>query len=126
MACARGSENCLVGWDPNSTTDQSYGIGTSFAAPFVSAVAAQLIEKSAAGGRAQFVSPDEIWRALVDLARPSGEPAFGVGTLFAAVPSAVGLSTNVVAAGRAYGALLIAVLLALLMVGMVWRRRHAA
>ena len=34
-------EYCVTGWDPSSSTNYAYGLGTSFAAPLVSGLAAQ-------------------------------------------------------------------------------------
>ncbi len=65
-------EYCTTGWDPNSPTNYAYGLGTSFAAPLVTGLAAQDIAASTAT-LGNWPSPDTI-RAEVH-ARVTHNPA---------------------------------------------------
>ncbi len=91
-----GNEGCLHGWDPNSPTNFSYGIGTSFAAPHVAAFAAQVIEFEAGGARGGWANPTQVRDLVTSLVEQTDpEEGLGDGILGAweatTAPTAVGL-----------------------------------
>lgn len=101
--CAtNGLIGCLHGWDPNSPTDHAYGIGTSFAAPFVSAFSAQVIEHIARGGARDDVRGTSNWvrpiqvQEFIETKLTPADPEMGDGYLGNwenVVPTGVGLET---------------------------------
>lgn len=90
-----GLETCVSGWDTDSGTSWSWGVGTSFAAPVAAGLAAQAIEllrpppsPLSNDGRLaseEFIGlppdPAEVWAYLLSLATPAGDPALGAGIL---------------------------------------------
>jgi hypothetical protein len=87
-----GLETCVSGWDSDSSTSWSWGVGTSFAAPIASGLAAQIIEllrsplskDGRIAGEAFIGSPPdpaEVWAYLYSLATLTDDPALGAGIL---------------------------------------------
>lgn len=86
-----GLETCVTGWDPASDTFYSWGLGTSYAAPIATGMAAQAFEflrtpyprdgTIAGGEQGGSPDPDEVWAFLESLATPACDPALGAGIL---------------------------------------------
>ena len=73
--CANGThpEYCVTGWDPDSSTSYSYGMGTSFASPQIAAFAARGISCHGAGP-GNWPDPDDIETYIYDQATDNPDP----------------------------------------------------
>ncbi len=83
---------CLTGFDPHSPNDWAYGIGTSFAAPIITGMAAQKIEELGPSRSEFWQSPTAV-RAQVEEAATPDDADMGSGFIGDyTVPTSVGLS----------------------------------
>lgn len=91
--CALGLRGgCLTGYDPHSSNDWAFGVGTSFASPIIAGMAAQKMEMMGPSRNEFWSNPTNV-RNEIDNAATPDDPEMGSGFIGDfEVPTAVGLA----------------------------------